>query len=196
MKPLFHKSAVEFREWLERNHQTANELWVGFYKRDSGRAGITYSEALDEALCFGWIDGIRKSVGKISYTIRFTPRRPDSIWSQVNTARVRKLTETGRMRPPGLQAFQERDRKKSAKHSYERKRSRLDADSEKRFQSQKTAWDFFQAQAPWYRRTATWWVVSARKEETRLKRLATLIKDSAEGRRLAILAPKSRSKSG
>ena len=196
MKPLFHKSAVEFREWLERNHQTANELWVGFYKRDSGRAGITYPEALDEALCFGWIDGIRKSVGEISYTIRFTPRRPDSIWSQVNTARVRKLTETGRMRSPGLRAFQERDRKKSEKHSRERKHSRLDADLEKRFRLQKTAWDFFQAQAPWYRRTATWWVVSASKEETRLKRLATLIKDSAEGRRLAILAPQSRSKSG
>ena len=196
MKPLFHKSAVEFREWLDRNHQTANELWVGFYKRDSGRAGITYPEALDEALCFGWIDGVRKSVGKISYTIRFTPRRPDSIWSQVNTALVRKLTDTGRMRPPGLRAFQERDRKKSEKHSRERKRSRLDVDLEKRFRLQKTAWAFFQAQAPWYRRTATWWVVSASKEETRLRRLATLIKDSAEGRRLAILAPQSRSKSG
>ena len=196
MKPLFHKSAVEFREWLDRNHQTANELWVGFYKRDSGRAGITYPEALDEALCFGWIDGVRKSVGKISYTIRFTPRRPDSIWSRVNTARVRKLTEIGQMRPPGLRAFQERDRKKSEKHSRERKHSRLDADLEKRFRLQKAAWDFFQAQAPWYRRTATWWIVSASKEETRLKRLATLINDSAEGRRLAILTPKSRSKSG
>jgi uncharacterized protein YdeI (YjbR/CyaY-like superfamily) len=192
MKPLFHKSAVEFREWLERNHQEANELWVGFYKRDSGRTGITYPEALDEALCFGWIDGIRKSVGKISYMIRFTPRRPDSIWSRVNTTRVRKLTETGRMRLPGLRAFQERDRKKSEKHFHERKHSRLDADSEERFRSQKTAWDFFQAQAPWYRRTAIWWVVSARKEETRLKRLATLIEDSANGRRLAMPAPKSR----
>ncbi len=195
MKPLFLKSAVEFRKWLERNHQKANELWVGFYKRDSGKVGITYPEALDEALCFGWIDGIRKSRGKISYMIRFTPRRPRSVWSQVNIERVRKLTKAGRMQPHGLKAFQERDRKKSGKYSYERKRSKLDADSEKRFRSQKTAWNSFQTQAPWYRRTASWWVVSARKEETRLRRLATLIKDSAEGRRLAILTPQKLSQS-
>lgn len=187
MKPTFFATQSAFRKWLAKHHAEVRELWVGFYRKESGKGGPTYQEALDEALCFGWIDGLRKRVDESSYMIRFTPRKPDSIWSAINTRRVDQLVELGRMQKPGLAVFQTRDRKKSQRYSYERYNCRLEAAQEKKFQANSKAWQFFCAQAPWYRRTATWWVVSTKREETRLKRLATLIADSERGRRIGLL---------
>jgi len=192
IKPRFFSAQSAFRAWLESQHDTTRELWVGFYNRQSGEGGITYPEALDEALCFGWIDGLRKRVDDSSYTIRFTPRKPDSIWSAVNIRRVGELSRLERMHSSGMKVFQERDQEKSNQYSYERENSKLEAPHEKRFKANNKAWDFFQAQAPWYRRTATWWVVSAKREQTRLKRLATLMEDSEKGRRIALLTAQSR----
>jgi uncharacterized protein YdeI (YjbR/CyaY-like superfamily) len=195
MKPTFFTSQSDFRRWLEKYHAEARELWVGFYRKQSGKGGITYPEALDEALCFGWIDGLRKAVDDSSYTIRFTPRKADSIWSAVNTKRVGELTKLGRMQKPGLAAFEARDLKKSQQYSYERYNCRLEAAHEQKFKANTKAWEFFRAQAPWYRRTTTWWVVSAKTEETRLKRLTTLIEDSEQGRRIKLLDyPKGKGK--
>jgi uncharacterized protein YdeI (YjbR/CyaY-like superfamily) len=196
MKPTFFKSQAAFRQWLEEHHGETRELWVGFYRKESGRGGITYPEALDEALCFGWIDGLRKAVSDASYTIRFTPRKPDSIWSAVNVRHVERLIESGQMQKPGLTAFKTRDLKKSQLYSYERYNCRLEAAHEKKFKANGKAWEFFRTQAAWYRRTTTWWVISAKREETRLKRLATLIEDSEKGRRIGLVNyPKSKRKS-
>jgi uncharacterized protein YdeI (YjbR/CyaY-like superfamily) len=184
MEVTFFKSLSELRKWLEENHDKAKELWVGFYKKSSGQAGITYAEALDEALCFGWIDGIRKSVDEISYTNRFTPRKPGSIWSMVNIKRAGELIEAGLMQPSGLKAFGERDEKKSKLYSYEERVRKLDDAYEEQFRVNKEAWDFFQAQPPGYQRSAAWWIMSAKREETRLKRLAALIAGSQKGQRL------------
>jgi len=187
-KPLFFASPAEFRAWLEENHGQAQELSVGLHKRDSGRPSITWPEAVDQALCFGWIDGVRRSIDASSYTIRFTPRKPSSAWSTVNIGRVKELMAKGLMRPAGLAAFEARLAKKSAVYSYEqRATAALDAAAERRFQANKKAWEFFQQQPPWYRRTATYWVISAKREETRAKRLATLIQDSAQGHRIGPL---------
>jgi uncharacterized protein YdeI (YjbR/CyaY-like superfamily) len=188
---VFFKSAGEFRRWLETNHASAAEIFVGFYRKDSGRTGITYPEALDEALCFGWIDGVRKKVDDTSYTNRFSPRRAKSIWSAVNTRRLKQLIEAGRVTPAGLKVFQERDAARSKRYSYERERGELDADLLRRFRSNPGAWKFFEAQSPSYRRMMTWWILSARKDETRCRRLDALIADSAAGRRLGLLAPSS-----
>jgi len=166
MKIVFFKSPSEFRRWLKGNHDKTGELWVGFYKKDSGKPSITWPESVDEALCFGWIDGIRKSVDAISYTIRFTPRKPRSNWSAVNIRRVQELTRTGRMHAAGLKAFEARKEERSGIYSFEQKRPKLDAAYERKLQANKAAWKFFQAQAPWYHRTASWWVMSAKKEET------------------------------
>ena len=166
--------------------------WI--YKKGTGRPSITWPEAVDEALCFGWIDGVRKSVDDASYMIRFTPRNVRSTWSAVNIKRVAELTELGRMQPSGLQAFAQRSEAKSAIYAYEQRHTvEFEATDEAAFRANKSAWDFFQAQAPGYRRTAIWWVVSAKKPETRLKRLATLIDNSSHGRTLAHLtrSPKS-----
>jgi uncharacterized protein YdeI (YjbR/CyaY-like superfamily) len=189
VKPIFFKSAAEFRAWLELNHDQVSELLVGFYRRESGRGGIAYPEALDEALCFGWIDGVRKRCDEDSYTIRFTPRKPGSIWSAVNTRRVGELIKLGRMHPAGQSAFDGRDAKKTNKYSYERETCKLEGVYEKRFRANKKAWVFYRAQAPWYRRTACFWVVSAKREETRLRRLEKLIADSTAGRRIDMLNP-------
>jgi uncharacterized protein YdeI (YjbR/CyaY-like superfamily) len=197
MTVRFFSSQSAFRKWLEQHHDQSRELWVGFYRKESGRGGITYREALDEALCFGWIDGLRKSVDDASYTIRFTPRKADSIWSEINTQRVGELTRLGRMQKPGLTAFKARDLKKSRQYSYERNNCRFEAAQENKFKENAQAWEFFRAQAPWYQRTTTWWVVSAKREETRLKRLATLIEDSEKGRRIGPLDyPKNKRKRG
>ena len=183
MRPTFFETPVEFRAWLAAHHQTARELWVGFYKKGSGRPGITWPESVDEALCFGWIDGVRKSIDEASYMIRFTPRAARSTWSAVNIRRVAELTAQGRMELAGLQAFEKRTESKSRIYAYEQgKEAGLDEASEREFCRHPKAWKFFQAQPPWYRRTASWWVMSAKKDETRQKRLATLIADS-EGRR-------------
>jgi len=195
MTPTFFTSQSAFRKWLEKHHSEARELWVGFFRKESGKCGITYPEALDEALCFGWIDGLRKAVDDSSYTIRFTPRKGDSIWSAVNTRRASELSKLGRMQKPGLAVFESRDTKKSQQYSYERYNCRLEAVHEQKFKANTKAWEFFCAQAPWYRRTTTWWVVSAKRVETRLKRLATLIEDSEQGRRIALLDyPKGKGK--
>lgn len=193
-QPRYFKTALEFRKWLDAEHAKKQELWVGFHKKSSGKPSLSYSEALDEALCYGWIDGIRKSVNESSYTSRFTPRKADSIWSQVNINRVRELLKLERMMPAGIAAFERRDASKSLLYSYERATPQLESSFEKQFQAQQKAWQFFQAQAPWYRRTATFWVMSAKREETRRKRLATLIRDSADGHRLAVLTSKSKQK--
>lgn len=189
MEVIFFRTAVEFRRWLEKHHATATELWVGFYRKDAGRAGVTYAEALDQALCFGWIDGVRRKVDDESYTNRFTPRKPRSAWSLVNVRRVEALRKLGQMAAPGLAAFRSRDAKRTGIHSFENRPASLPAALAKVFRADPEAWAFFQAQPPGYRRTATWWVISAAKEETRLKRLATLIDDSKHGRRLAMLSP-------
>jgi uncharacterized protein YdeI (YjbR/CyaY-like superfamily) len=184
MEVVFFKSQSELRKWLEENHDKAKELWVGFYKKSSGQEGITYAEALDEALCFGWIDGIRKSVDEMSYTNRFTPRKPGSIWSMVNIKRASELVEAGLMQPSGLKAFGEGDEKKSKLYSCEERVRKLDDAYEEQFRANKEAWDFFQAQPPGYQRSATWWIMSAKREETRLRRLAALIAGSQKGQRL------------
>jgi len=182
MKVTFFKSPSDLRKWLEAHHATAQELWVGYYKKNSGKPSITWPESVDEALCFGWIDGVRKSVDEISYTIRFTPRKPRSIWSTVNIKRARELADQGRMRPAGLKAFQAREENRSGVYSYEQRPPELDGPYAQKLMRNKAAWDFFQAQPPSYRKAAAWWVISAKKEETRLKRLDKLIDDSAQGR--------------
>jgi uncharacterized protein YdeI (YjbR/CyaY-like superfamily) len=184
MKPTFFKSPVDFRKWLEKHHATAQELWVGFHKKASGKPSITWPESVDEALCFGWIDGIRKSVDDVSYTIRFTPRKPRSVWSAVNIKRVEELNRQGRMRPAGHKAHEARIEKKSGIYSYEQRKAELEEPYGKRLRQNKEAWTFFQAQPPSYRKAANWWVLSAKKEETRIKRLEKLIEDSSQGLRI------------
>lgn len=194
MKPTFFKSQSDFRKWLEEHHATSKELLVGFYKKSSGRRSITRPESVDEALCFGWIDGIRKSIDAVSYTIRFTPRKPSSTWSVINIRRAQELIDQGLMRPAGLKPFQAKKENKSGIYSYEQRSEKLPEPYERRFKRNKTAWAFFEAQPPWYRKTAGWWVVSANKEETRLKRLMKLIEDSANGRTIAPLTRKRTAK--
>ncbi len=188
MKPTFFTSASKFRQWLEQNHGKSNELLVGFHKKASGKKSITYPEALDEALAFGWIDGVRKSFDESSYTIRFTPRRSTSIWSVVNTKRVEELTKLGRMKPAGLKAFALRNPKRTGIYSFETAPRTLAAGYEKQFRANKQAWEFFQKQPPGYRRIAIFWIMSAKQEETRLRRLAQLISDSDKGTRLGVIA--------
>ena len=193
MKPTFFPSPPDWRAWLEEHHDKHQELWVGFCKRSSGKPSITWPEAVDGALCFGWIDGVRKSLDESCYVIRFTPRRPRSIWSAVNIKRVGELNDLGLMRPAGLQAFERRTGNRSEIYAYEqRKAAKLSGVYEKKFRANKKAWQFFQAQPPWYRRTSSWWVISAKKEETRLKRLTRLIEDSEQGRTIRQLTRPSR----
>ncbi|HEX7018628.1 MAG TPA: YdeI/OmpD-associated family protein [Gemmatimonadaceae bacterium] len=189
MKPTFFEAPAEFRRWLEQNHESASELWVGFWKKGSGRPSITWPESVDEALCFGWIDGVRKALDGESYVIRFTPRRlRRSTWSAVNTKRAQELIEAGRMRPAGLRAFEARDAARSGVYSFEqRQQATLTRDQKKQFRANKQAWAFFQAQPPGYRKIVAFWVTSAKREETRARRLRTLMEDSAAGRRIGIL---------
>jgi len=183
-KPRFFARSSEFRKWLEENHKTTPELLIGFHRVQSGKGGLTYREALDEALCFGWIDGLRKRYDAGSYTVRFSPRITSSIWSVINTKRMEELIKLGRVHKSGLGVFQQRDKKQSKLYSYEVGSCQLAVEFEARFRASPTAWEFYQAQALWYRRVSCYWVMSAKKEETRLRRLATLIDDSANGRRL------------
>jgi uncharacterized protein YdeI (YjbR/CyaY-like superfamily) len=187
VEPLatFFATPKEWRRWLEKHHATASELSVGFYKKGSGRPSITWPEAVDEALCFGWIDGVRRTIDDESYRIRFTPRRPRSIWSAVNVKRVAALTAEGRMAEAGLRAFKARTEARTAIYSFEQKSEpTLSPADAKRLRANAAAWRFFAAQPPSYRRPATWWVVSAKQAATRERRLATLISDSAAGRRI------------
>src|SRR5688572_9353407 len=179
----FFATPAEFRSWFEVHHAEAAELWVGFHKKGSGLPSITWPEAVDEALCFGWIDGVRKSIDETSYVIRFTPRKARSTWSAVNIGRVLELQAAGRMRLAGLKVFAERTEDRSGVYSYEQGDGiELGDELELPFRANTAAWEFFQTQAAWYRKAAIWWVVSAKREETRQKRLAALIDDSASGR--------------
>jgi len=184
VKPTFFKTQSDFRRWFESHHQTSKELLVGFYKKGSGHPSITWPESVDEALCFGWIDGIRKRLDDISYTIRFTPRKPTSTWSNVNIKRAQELIEQRLMRPAGLKAFEARKEYRSGIYSYEQRSEKLPDVYEKPLKRNKEAWAFFEAQPPGYRKIIGWWIVSAKKEETRLKRLNKLIEESAQGRRI------------
>jgi uncharacterized protein YdeI (YjbR/CyaY-like superfamily) len=185
MEPTFFATPEEFRAWLEAHHDTETELLVGFHKKGSGRPSITWPESVDQALCFGWIDGVRKRVDDESYKIRFTPRKRASRWSRVNVERVAELTEAGLMRPSGVAAFEART--EEGTYSYEQREAAFDADRERRLRGNAAAWAFFSAQPPWYRRTATHWVMSAKREETRDRRLSRLVEDSAAGRTIGPL---------
>ena len=189
MKPAFFPSAADFRDWLAQHHADAREVLVGFYKKESGRGGMAYPEALDAALAFGWIDGVRKRLDAEAYTIRFTPRKPGSTWSAVNIARVGELTAQGLMKPPGLRVYAERDERKTRQYSYEREQGQLDPALDATLRANRKASAFFDAQPPGYRKTATFWVMSAKKEEKRARRLAHLIERSASGARIDLLKP-------
>jgi uncharacterized protein YdeI (YjbR/CyaY-like superfamily) len=195
MKIVYFSSQKEFRKWLVKNHAAASELFVGFHKKSSGKKGATYSEALDEALCFGWIDGVRRSVNAESYTIRFTPRKSKSIWSLVNVRHVERLRKAEKMAEPGLKAFAAREKRRTGIYSFEQKRPGLSAKYKKLFSANARAWEFFAKQAPWYQRTAGYWASSAKQEKTRMRRLAKLMEVSANGRRLDQLTPKAARKS-
>lgn len=188
MEPIFFPTPAAFRRWLKKNHKTAKELLVGFYKKGSGRPSITWPESVDEALCFAWIDGVRRSLDEESYVIRFTPRRAGSNWSLVNIRKAEALIREGRMQPEGLAAFEARKAEKSGVYSFEqREHAKLDRKAEAKFRANKAAWKFFQSQPPGYRKVAVFYVMSAKREETRAKRLQTLIDDSAAGLRIGVL---------
>jgi uncharacterized protein YdeI (YjbR/CyaY-like superfamily) len=184
MKPTFFETPAQFRAWLQKHHRTADELWVGYWKKHTGRATITWQESVDEALCFGWIDGIRKSVDADSYMNRFTPRRAGSFWSALNTKRALELIRLGRMRATGRKAFEARDVGRTERLTSQRDNPRLDKAREAVFRANRTAWVFFQAQPQGYRRLAIWWIVSAKREETRTRRFDQLLAVSAARRRI------------
>jgi uncharacterized protein YdeI (YjbR/CyaY-like superfamily) len=184
MKPRFFKSPSDFRRWLKAHHASTTELLVGFYKKDSGKPSITWPQSVDEALCFGWIDGIRRSIDDVSYTIRFTPRKSRSIWSAVNIKRANELVEQGLMQPAGLKAFEVRQENRSGIYSYEQRSPELPDEYQKILKKNSAAAKFFQAQPPSYRKAANWWVQSAKQEETRRKRLDKLIHHSERQERI------------
>jgi uncharacterized protein YdeI (YjbR/CyaY-like superfamily) len=189
MSIRFFPSPAAFRTWLERHHRTARELHVGFHKRATGKPSLTWPESVDEALCFGWIDGVRRRIDDARYTIRFTPRTSGSAWSVVNLRRIRALIRAGRVQAEGLRVFRDRDHRKSGLYSFEQRRHiRLTPRFIRLLRANRKAWAFFQAQAPWYRRTAAFWVMSAKQEATRRRRCATLIRDSARERRIGPLS--------
>ena len=184
MTPTFFKSSGAFRAWLDKHGAKERELWVGFYKKASGKGGLAYAEAVDAALCFGWIDGVKYKVDESSYMHRFSPRTSGSYWSAVNTKRMTQLIDDGLAAAPGLAAFERRDRKITQKYSFERKQSAFDAAMLRAFKANKAGWAFFTAQPPGYQRILTFWVMSAKLEETRLRRLAILAERSAKGERV------------
>ena len=181
MIPTFFATQKEFRKWLQKNHQKETELLVGFYKIGSGIPSMTWSQSVDEALCFGWIDGVRKSINKESYQIRFTQRKSTSIWSKINIQKIEELTNKGIMQAAGLASFANRKEHKSIIYSYENKEVKLSLELEKKFNANKTAWEYFHSLAPSYRKSSTSWVMSAKQESTKLKRLKELIADSEAG---------------
>lgn len=181
MIPAFFANPKEFRKWLEKNHLKKTELIVGYYKVNSGKLSMTWSESVDQALCFGWIDGVRRSIDKDSYQIRFTPRKSTSIWSAVNIRKIKELTKQGLMKPAGIASFQNRKEHRSEIYSHENEEATFPPDLEKKFKANKTAWDYFQSLAPSYRKPSKNWVMSAKQEATRIKRLNELIADSAAG---------------
>ncbi len=183
IEPEFFPTQKDWRKWLKNNHNKFEEFWVGFYKKGSGQLSITWPESVDEALCFGWIDGIRKSIDGMSYKIRFTPRRKQSTWSSANVKRVEELIELGKMEKPGIAAFDRRDVNKTKRYSFEQKNTKFSPAYEKSFKENKIAWQFFSKQSPHFKRVLTWWVMSAKREETKLRRLNILIRDSEIGKK-------------
>jgi uncharacterized protein YdeI (YjbR/CyaY-like superfamily) len=195
IEPMFFATPAMFRAWLEAHHQTEKELLVGFYKKGSGRPSITWPESVDEALCFGWIDGVRRNFGEDAYTIRFTPRKPTSIWSAINVDKVAQLTKLGKMRPAGVRAFAARTAERTGVYSFERSEAaKLTPAQDKALRANREAAAFFDAQAPWYRRAAIHWVITAKQEGTRERRLGQLIADSAAGRTIAPLTRPGKAK--
>jgi len=192
MKPKFFSTPEKFREWLERNHDSAGELLLGFHKKSSGKKSITYPEALDEALCYGWIDGVRKNLDETSYTIRFTPRKARSIWSLVNVRHVDRLTKEGRMRPAGIEAYARRDPKRTGIYAFENRPREFSPEFAKAFRKNKTAWSFFEKQPPGYKRLMVFRIMEAKKEETRMKRFKQLVDLCERGLRLDLLQSKSK----
>ena len=184
MTATFFENQLEFRDWLEKNHNNTKELMVGFYKVDSGKQSMTWSESVDQALCFGWIDGVRKSIDRDSYCIRFTPRKPNSIWSAININKVEVLTKAGLMKPEGLKAFGLRKEEKSKIYSHEKEIVKLTDNYLNQFKQDKVAWDFFIDQAPSYRKVITHWIMSAKQEKTRQSRLEKTITASRQQQRL------------
>jgi uncharacterized protein YdeI (YjbR/CyaY-like superfamily) len=187
VEPVFFPTPADWRAWLEANHETETEVLVGFYKKGSGKPSITWPESVDQALCFGWIDGVRRSLGEEAYTIRFTPRKATSNWSAINVKRHGELREAGLVAPAGIAAFERRREDRTAIYSYEQDEAKLSTDYERRLRANAAAWDYFSSRPPWYRRTAIHWVTRAKKEETRERRLNQLIEDSAAGRTIGPL---------
>ena len=187
MKPKFFSSPSDFRQWLEKNYHTASELLVGFHKKSSGKKSVTYAEALDEALCFGWIDGVRKSLNETSYTIRFTPRKAKSIWSNVNVRHVERLKKEGRMHAAGLEAYEKRDPERTGIYAFENAPHTLSPAYEKKFRQNKKAWKFFEEQPPGYKKLMIFRIMSGKKEETRLRRLEQTIEVSEKGVRMGLM---------
>jgi uncharacterized protein YdeI (YjbR/CyaY-like superfamily) len=184
MKPIFFSNQSEFRKWLNKNHKKETELLVGYYKVGSGKPSMTWSQSVDEALCFGWIDGIRRSIDKNSYCIRFTPRKQSSNWSAINIKKVKNLTEQGLMRQAGLEAYSHRMKDKSKIYSFENGAKKFTDNFETKFKSNKKAWDFFKTQAPSYRKMIVHWIMSAKQELTQLSRLEKTITESKKQKRL------------
>jgi uncharacterized protein YdeI (YjbR/CyaY-like superfamily) len=180
----FFATAEELRDWFDANHETADELWIGYYRKATGRPSVDWSQAVDEALCVGWIDGVRRSLDESSFVQRFTPRRKGSTWSAVNVAKVAALTEQGRMRPAGNAAFEARSAANTAIYSYERPVAAFTADEEARIRAETAAWADWESRPPSYRRAVTHWVTSAKADATRARRLEALIADSAAGRKV------------
>jgi uncharacterized protein YdeI (YjbR/CyaY-like superfamily) len=182
--PTFFSTPSAFREWLRKHHASERELLVGFYKKGTGEPSISWPESVDEALCFGWIDGVRKRIDERSYSIRFTPRKPGSVWSRANISRAQELIQQGRMQPTGLAAYEARKENRSGVYSYEQRRPRLEEPYETWLKQDEAAWSFFEAQPPSYRKTVSWWIVSAKREETRMRRLEKLRACSARSERI------------
>jgi len=186
MTPIFFPTSSQFRKWLQKHHKKETELLVGFYKVSSGKPSMSWSESVDQALCFGWIDGVRKSVDAESYTIRFTPRKSSSIWSAINIKKVEELTRAGLMTAEGTKAFGLRTENRSRVYSHENETVSLDRKYERQFKANKVAWTFFTGQAPSYKKVATHWIMSAKQAKTRLSRLEKVIKTSEEQKRIAL----------
>jgi uncharacterized protein YdeI (YjbR/CyaY-like superfamily) len=192
-EPIYFGSPAEFRAWLEQHHEGETEVWVGYWKKATGVPSLTWSQAVDEALCFGWIDGVMRGIDDRRHIQRFTPRKPAGNWSAINIAKVEKLRAEGRMRPAGEAAFARRREDRSGIYSYEQGGEPvLEPEHEARFRADAAAWEYFTSRPPSYRKPALWWVISAKKPETRERRIATLIADSAAGRRLKHLTPRKR----
>lgn len=185
IKPHFFATPDDFRDWLDKNYENETELLVGFYKVGSRKSSITWPESVDVALCYGWIDGVRKSLGQDSYTIRFTPRKPTSIWSAVNIAKMEELIAKKLVKPAGIAAYKKRTESKSKIYSHEQKETaQLPADMEKAFKANKDAWDFFMKQAPSYRKVMLHHITTAKQEKTKQSRFEKLLKASEEGKRV------------